>query len=158
KSTAVLLLALLTAAGCEKDKDVEPPAELVEVRPTIHVERLWSQGVGEGGERLRLALGLAADGDRVYAAARHGVGPGLAADTGRTIWRADTKLELAGGPAAGNGILGLGTNDGDVRALEAADGKQRWRVKVSGEVLADPLVAGDRVIVRTVDGRLRALA
>ena len=39
---AILGLAALLAAGCDKDKDVDPPAELVDVKPAIEVDKLWS--------------------------------------------------------------------------------------------------------------------
>jgi hypothetical protein len=40
--------ALLIAAGCSKDKDVEPPATLVDFPQTLPVKRLWDDGVGGG--------------------------------------------------------------------------------------------------------------
>ena len=157
-----LLLAVFAAfaalAGCDKDKEVDPPAELVDLEPSLTVRKVWSSGLGGGGEKLRLALGLATDGETVFAAARNGKVSALEAATGRVRWRVDTELALSAGPGAGAGLLVLGTNDGNVIALEAATGEVRWKTRVSGEVLAAPLVAGERVIVRSVDGRLRSLA
>jgi outer membrane protein assembly factor BamB len=155
--TLALLCVLAALAACSKDKTAEPPAELVDIKQTLTVEKLWSTGVGGGGEKLRLALGLAAGDDVLYAASRGGDVRALDAGTGRTRWESSTEAELAAGPSAGDGLVVVGTSSGTVIALEAQDGKERWRAKLSGEVLATPLVAGDRVIVRTVDGRLRAL-
>ena len=155
--TLALLSVLAALAACNKDKAAEPPAELVDIKQTLPVERIWSTSVGGGGEKLRLALGLAAADDVLYAASRKGEVRALDAANGRTRWDADVKVELAAGPSAGEGLVVVGTSSGTVIALEAADGKERWRAKLSGEVLAAPLVAGGRVIVRTVDGRLRAL-
>ena len=155
--TLALLSVLAVLAACDKDKTAEPPAELVDVKQTLPVERLWSTSVGGGGEKLRLALGLAAGDDVLYAASRKGKVRALDATTGRALWEADTKADLAAGPSFGDGLVVVGTSSGTVIALEATDGKQRWRVQVGGEVLAAPLVAGDRVVVRTVDGRLIAL-
>jgi outer membrane protein assembly factor BamB len=155
--TLVLLSALAGLAACNKDKAAEPPAELVDIKQSLPVERIWSTDVGGGGEKLRLALGLAAGDDVLYAASRKGEVRALDAASGRTRWESDVKVELAAGPSAGEGLVVVGTNSGTVIALESADGKERWRAKLSGEVLAAPLVAGGRVIVRTVDGRLRAL-
>lgn len=154
----LLLGALLLAAGCDKDKDAEPPAELVDLKPTVAVQRLWSSGIGGGSEALRLSLGLAFDEGRLFAASHDGEVYALAPDSGRVTWKSDTKAGLSAGPGAGSGLVVVGANDGDVIALEAATGKQRWRVKVSGEVLGAPLAADDLVVVRSVDGRLRALA
>jgi outer membrane protein assembly factor BamB len=154
----IALLSLLAAlAACNKDKAAEPPAELVDVKQTLPVERLWSTSVGSGGERLRLALGLAAGDGVLYAASRKGEVHALDASSGRTRWVSDTKAELAAGPSTGEGLVVVGTSSGTVIALEAVDGKERWRARLSGEVLSAPLVAEGRVMVRTVDGRLRAL-
>jgi len=152
---AVLLASL---AACDKDKEADPPAELVDIEPSIAVQRIWSTSVGGGGEKLRLALGLAEQDGTVFAAARSGRVRAIDAATGRTRWQTDTKLELSAGPGVGAGLVVVGTNGGQLVALDAASGQTRWTTQMSGEVLAAPLVAGDRVIVRTVDGRLRALA
>jgi len=158
RRTLVVLAALGVLAGCsDKDKVVEKPAELVDLNATLAVQKLWSSSVGGGGEKLRLALGIAEDSGVLYAAARDGKVRAIDAATGRTRWDADTEAELSAGPAAGDGLLVVGTTGGSVIALEAETGKQRWRVNVTGEVLAAPLVAGDRIIVRSVEGRLRAL-
>jgi outer membrane protein assembly factor BamB len=150
-------LLLLVATGCDKDKDVEPPAELIDVKATLDVDKIWSTGVGSGGEKLRLALGLALDKDVLYTAGRDGTVVAIDPATGRERWSVDMKRELSAGPGVGGGLVVVGTNDGLVMALEAATGKQAWKTKVSSEVLAAPLIAGDRVFVRTVDGRLRSL-
>ena len=42
------LAALLIAAGCSKDKDVEPPAVLVDFPAKLPVKELWSDNVGGG--------------------------------------------------------------------------------------------------------------
>ena len=154
----VFVAALAVLAGCDKEKDVAPPAELVDLKATLAVKELWSVGMGGGGEKLRLALGLAGDSDTLYAASRDGEVRALEAANGRTRWRADLDVPLSAGPGAGPGLVVLGTNQGEVIALESASGKVRWKAKVRGEVLAAPLVTDERVVVRTVDARLRALA
>ncbi len=150
------LLALL--AGCDKDKKgVLPPAELVDLKPSLDVQKLWDTGVGGGGEKLRLALGLELQNGSLYTAARDGKVLALDPATGRERWAHDAKTELSAGPGAGATLVAVGTNDGKVIALETATGKRLWAVSVSSEVLAAPLVASDRVVVRTVDGRVHAL-
>jgi outer membrane protein assembly factor BamB len=153
---ALALLAALTA--CNKDTTVEPPAELVEIKATLPVHRLWSEGMGGGGEVLRLTLGVAGAGDTVYAAGWDGKVRALDAATGKQKWKADTELELSAGPGVGSGMVVVGTSDGDIVALDAATGKQRWKANIPGEVLAPPLLDGDHVLVRSVEGRLRSLS
>lgn len=150
--------AIAGLVACDKDKNVDPPAELVDLRPSLAVKKLWSAGVGGGGEKLKLALGLAEQDEVLYAAARDGEVRAFEAATGRERWQTRTKLDLSAGPGVGSGVVVVGTNGGQLIALDAATGAQRWQAQLTGEVLATPLVAGDRVVVRTVDGRLRALA
>ena len=52
------LAVVLIAAGCSKDKDVEPPAKLVDFPAKLPVKELWSDGVGGGKKQLKLRLGL----------------------------------------------------------------------------------------------------
>ncbi|MFO1406993.1 MAG: outer membrane protein assembly factor BamB [Steroidobacteraceae bacterium] len=151
------LATLGLIAGCNTDTTVEPPAELVDIRTTLPVHRLWSEGLGGDGAVLRLTLGVAGMGDTVYAAGRGGDVRAMDAATGKVRWSTDTDLELSAGPGVGEGLVVVGTSDGDVVALDAATGKQRWKGKIPGELLAPPLVQGGHVIVRSVEGRLRAL-
>ena len=97
--TLALLPVLVALAACNKDKAAEPPAELVDIKQSLPVERLWSTSVGGGGEKLRLALGLAAGDDVLYAASRKGEVRALDAVTGRTRWESDVKVELSAGPS-----------------------------------------------------------
>jgi outer membrane protein assembly factor BamB len=153
---AVVALALL-AAACDKEKDVAPPAELVDFDPTVAVDRVWSIGTKGGDDVLRLGLRPAVAGDRAYVAGHGGDVRALELATGREIWRTSTDLELAGGPSAGEGVVVVGSSGGFLVALDAVTGAKRWQVATGGEVLAAPAIAGGLVVVRTVDGRLLAL-
>ena len=157
RRTLVALAALGAVAACTQDKNVQPPAELVDINSTLAVQKLWSASVGDGAEKLRLSLGIAVDGDTVFAAARDGEITALDANTGKSRWQAETEDDLSAGPSAGDGLVVVGSTSGRLIALEAATGKLRWSSDVKGEVLAAPLVTADRVVVRLVDGRLRAL-
>jgi outer membrane protein assembly factor BamB len=153
---ALAALALL-AAGCDKDKDVAPPAELVDFNPTVRIDKVWSVGTKGGEDVLRLALRPAIEGERVYVAGHGGDVRALELSTGREIWRIDTGLDLAGGPAVGEGIVVVGGSGGGLVALDAQSGAERWKAMTGGEVLAAPTVASGLVVIRTVDGRLRGL-
>jgi outer membrane protein assembly factor BamB len=152
---AVAAVALLGA--CSKEKDVEPPAELVDFKATLKVDRLWSAKVSGDDPVLRLGLGPSTDGERLYVAGSGGEVGAFDLANGRSIWRARTKAPLSGGTGSGNGLVAVGSSDGEVIALAEADGSERWRVRVGGEVLAAPAVGESIVVVRTVDGRLLGL-
>ncbi len=152
---AVAVLAVLL--GCSKEKDVEPPAELVDFKASVKVDRVWTGKVSGDDPVLRLGLGMGVEGDRLYAAGAGGEVAAFDLANGRSLWRSKTKASLSGGTGVGFGLVVVGSSDGEVIALEQADGRERWRAKVGGEVLAAPAVAETAVVVRTVDGRLLGL-
>jgi outer membrane protein assembly factor BamB len=153
---AWLLALALTVIACSKEKDVDPPAELVDFTVKLKPDRVWSTGTKGGDEVLRLGLRPAVADDRVYVAGHGGDVQALELGSGRSLWRASTDLDLSGGPAFGEGLVVAGTIAGQVLALDAATGAERWRVAVGGEVLSAPAISAGLVVVRTVDGKLRA--
>jgi len=151
--------ALLILAACSKDKDVDQPSKLTDFNATIRAERVWTASVADKGAKpLRLGLGLAVDGNRVYAAGRKGEVAAFDLASGRSVWRTKTKLALSGGPGAGAGLVVVGSTFGDLVALNAADGAVRWKVRLNGEVLSAPAVNDRLIAIRTVDGKLRGLS
>src|SRR5690606_1143299 len=64
---------------------------------------------------------------------------------------------IAGGPGAGQGVVAVGSLEGDVVALDAASGAELWRAKVPNEVISAPAIGMDMVFVRSNDGRVTAL-
>jgi outer membrane protein assembly factor BamB len=156
----VAMAAMLALGACSsKDKKADKPAELTDIKsPTVRVQKLWGASVGGGGKKLRLGLGLATAGNKLFAAGRDGEVAAFDLKTGKQLWRVETKLQLAGGTGVGADVIAVGSADGQVIVLSADNGAQRWRADVKGEVLSAPAVAENQVIVRTVDGRLRALA
>ena len=153
---ALGLAALLTAAGCSKDKDVEPPAVLVKFPETLPVKRLWSEGVGGGKKQivLRLGLGPAADNGLVFAASHKGEVLAVSAESGHHVWVKKLKMPISAGPGAGQGLVVLGTSKGVVVALDGATGRELWRARVNSELLSAPAIGEKIVVMRSVDGRL----
>lgn len=148
---------LLTVLGCG-DKEIDPPAELVDIVPKRDVRQIWSAGLGGGSENLRLALRPAVVDGTLYAASHGGNVTAIAVDTGRRAWSARLKLPLSAGPEVAGGLVVLASTDGDIVALDATNGSERWRKSVGSEVLARPLIANDVVVIRTVDGHVEGLA
>jgi len=154
----LMLAAALAVVGCSREKDIEPPAELVDFDATRRIERVWSASVGGDAEVQRLGLGLGVNSTHVFAAGRGGDVASFAIDTGKQAWRTETRASLSGGTGAGDALVAVGSTDGDVIALDAKTGAERWRVRVGGEVLSAPAITDSIVVVRTVDGRLRGLS
>ena len=125
--------ALALAAGCSKDKDVEPPATLIRFPPTLPVKELWHEGVGGGKKQMRLRLGLgpAVDNGVVFVASDKGEVLAASLENGHHLWVQKLKLPLSAGPAAADGMVVVGSNKGDVVALDGATGRELWRIRVN---------------------------
>jgi outer membrane protein assembly factor BamB len=153
------LAVLLIAAGCSKDKDVEPPATLVKFPATLPVKKLWGEGVGGGKKQLvlRLGLGPVVDNGVVFAASHKGEVLATSLDTGRHIWVKKLKLPISAGPGAGAGLVVVGSSKGTIVALDGATGRELWRSRLNSELLSAPAVGEKVVAIRSVDGRLHGL-
>jgi outer membrane protein assembly factor BamB len=153
------LAALLIAAGCSKDKDVEPPAVLVKFPATLPMKKLWSEGVGGGKKQLvlRLGLGPAIDNGIVFAASHKGELLAVSLDSGHHIWLKKLKIPISAGPGAGAGMVVVGSSKGAVVALDGATGRELWRARVNSELLSAPAISDKVVVMRSVDGRLHGL-
>ena len=156
---SLALASLLVAAGCSKDKDVEPPAKLVDFPAKLPVKTLWSDGVGGGKKQLKLRLGLgpAIDNGLVFAANHKGEVLAVSLQDGHHVWEKKLKMPLSAGPAAAFGMVVIGSSKGGIAALEGATGKELWRTHVNSELLSAPAIGENVVVFRAVDGHLHGL-
>ena len=149
----------LAACASKKDKEIDLPTKLMPFSASLRAERVWTAKVDDKkGSELRLGLGLAVDGGRVYAAGHKGDVVALDLKTGRQIWRVRTKLQLAGGAGVSGGLVAIGSSRGDIIALNPANGTTLWKTRLNGEVLAAPTISDRLIAVRTVDGKLHGLS
>jgi outer membrane protein assembly factor BamB len=152
------LAGLFLAAGCSKDKDVEPPAALVKFPATLNVKELWGEGVGGGKSqvKLRLGLGPALDDGTVFAASSKGELVAVTLNNGHQLWVKKLKMQLSAGPGAGNGMVVVGSSKGLILAFDGKSGRELWRAHVNSELLSAPAISDKVVVMRSVDGRLHA--
>lgn len=139
------------------DENTAPPAALVEFQPLISVEEGWSLRLGKGADEQFLKLIPKVVGDRVYTAERRGRVGVFDAASGKQIWQQDLDVPISGGPGVGDGLVLVGTTDGEVLALDEASGELLWRAPASSEVLAAPEAADGVVIVHSGDGKVSGL-
>ncbi|GAB3356541.1 outer membrane protein assembly factor BamB [Lysobacter tyrosinilyticus] len=164
RSSAVLLCAF-ALTGCstvqgwfggKKKEKPNEPAALTDFAPSATVTKLWSAQAGKGEGRTGVRQGpVIADG-RVYAAALEGGVHAFDLQTGKQVWRYESKLRLSGGPGAGDGLVVIGGLEGEVIALDAATGAEKWKAKVPAEVIAAPTIGLGSVFVRSNDGHVTA--
>lgn len=154
---AGLLLAGCSSKGAVAKKN-DKPAELVKLVNRIPITRVWHTALAGEAPKLRLGLGVAASGQRVFAASYKGVIEAFDLPTGRRLWARNLKLPLSGGPGVGDGLVVIGTSKGDIIALSQTDGTPRWRVRINAEILSTPAVSSDLVVVCGVDGKMHGLS
>lgn len=156
-----LIAASVLLASCglfgDKEEDLEP-MELVNVKPTLKIKRIWNAKLGGNAEFLRVALRPAGDGNRIYAASYDGNVSAYDPEGGKLIWRNKLDVELSAGPGVGEGHLVVASKDGFAIVLDAATGEEKWRADIAGESLARPLIKGESVIVQTIDNRVEAMS
>jgi len=160
-----LLLAALVAAlsGCGTITDmvapaeVDPPAELQEIKEQVSAITVWDRDTGVGTAEQHLNLVPVLGNGHLFVADAEGSVSALSVDTGRVVWSKELDVPASGGPGLGEGLVLLGTSDAEVIALSAENGSEVWRAAVSSEVLAPPVAAFGRVIVRTIDGKVVGL-
>lgn len=161
KRLSLLLLVLLTLGGCSTVKgwigsaSTGPqPAKLTEFAETAKFTERWHGNFGEPGPNpLQAALTQ----DSVYGASGNGELTRLDRATGRQLWRVDGHITVTAGVGAGDGLVLIGSDKGEVQAY-GEDGKLRWKHTVSSEVLGVPQIADGVAVVRSGDGHIAGLA
>jgi outer membrane protein assembly factor BamB len=134
-------------------------AELPELAGAIAVEVVAEHRITDGTPDGYPKPWPAFDGEVVYTLgkSRRQVFAHTLAD-GKRLWKASVEDEITGGVGAGDGLVLVGTANGDLIALAATDGKERWRAPLESEILAPPTARDGVVVVATGDGHLYGLA
>ncbi len=162
--------------GDDDKEDLTKPAELVDFKPEIKLERDWRAGIGEGLGKKYLRLTPALVADRVLVADGYGHVEARDRFSGKRVWQGEVgRLDrgifssfnimdrtdrsfVSGGVGAGGGLVLFGTTDGEVVALSAADGTEQWRTRLGSEVVAAPSAGAGLVYAQTIDGRVVGLS
>lgn len=151
-------MALVTLAGCaslnpfSKAPPRNPPAALVELKPTMAVRTAWTGAIGKSNG---FALSPAVAGTSIFAAAADGSIARFDAATGNVVWRINAGSPLSAGVGSDGNTVAVAGEKGTIFAFDG-DGKLRWKAQTSSEVLSAPAVTADLVIVRSVDNRIAA--
>lgn len=167
RSIALLFVTALAIGGCTTLTDMktdisermfgreatDPPAELVEFKPSAQPKIVWSTHVGTAEDFNFVPV---AQSGFVYAASAVGEIYKLDAINGHQIWRVNAGEKLSGGVGLGPDLVLVGTPTGYVVAYDQS-GKLLWKSKVSSEVLSAPKVTDGIVVVRTGDSRIFGL-
>jgi outer membrane protein assembly factor BamB len=159
----MLVAGLIGLAGCSTvgglwddwfgtSAKQQPPAPLVEFKPSADLKIAASASVGAAGNSV---FAPAQWKGAIFAVGADGKLVRFDGAPGREAWRVDTGRKLSAGVGAGPALVVVGTLKGEVLAFDHG-GKPAWQAKVSSEVLAAPAVTEDTVYVRSGDGRVFA--
>jgi outer membrane protein assembly factor BamB len=158
KLASAAMMAMV--AGCSslnpfasKPVPRNPPAELVDFKPTLAIRTAWSTSVGSSGA---FAFSPASANGSVFAAAADGSIMRLDAATGRAVWRINAGMPLTAGVGSDGNTVAVAGEKGTILVFNG-DGKLRWKAQASSEVLSAPAVGQGLVIVRSLDNRIVAL-
>jgi len=129
-----------------------------------NLTRVWTKSVAKTSNREPLAASPVIDGNKLFVIDTHGVVQALAADTGASLWTANTvkddgnKTARFGGGVSVQGDRVFAANGlGDIVALNTADGTEIWRRRPGAPLRGAPTLANGNVYIITQDNQLFAL-
>ncbi len=158
KIPLVLTVLALALAGCSGNKvkvEEVKPNPLPKITQTTSLVPVFSQSVSATSAKDPLRLQLDAADGVIFAVDPKG---SVTAYRGKQkIWQKQvTKQGLTAGVEAGEGIVVVGNEKGEIFALDQATGEQKWAVNISSAILAPSLVISNRVITVANDGTVYA--
>lgn len=163
---ACCIAAILALIACSGTKPRDELPALEPISSDLRLHGLWYRQPQIRHEPAETRLTPFAEGKRIFYSDRPDRIVALNARNGRQLWKtalppaagaADRPVRLSGGIGAGEGLLFVGTDEGEVIALNPDNGAVQWRAQLSSEVLTPPLARDGVLVVRSNDGRLAAL-
>jgi outer membrane protein assembly factor BamB/predicted phosphodiesterase len=73
------------------------------------------------------------------------------------IWTYSSAANVISTPAAVNGLVVFGNQDGLVEALDINTGKRKWKFTTGGPIFSSPAAVGDKIVLGSADGYLYCL-
>lgn len=173
QKTAAAALALVALSGCSMFDDEITYKELQPLNAQVSPKTVWDADIGDGVGQYYSHLNPVVVGERLIAADRVGVVAAYDRSNGKQQWQVNLRdqlnlsesgwwsagepMRIAGGLIAEQGVVYLGSENGDVVALNAADGSVKWHTVVGAEILSDPAVGSGVVVIKGTTGEVIAL-
>lgn len=151
-----LISMLVLLAACSSPDNLEKPAALIDFKPTIEVQKLWTQHAGYNG-RAYLNLQIGHDQKALYTANANGTVYANALSNGNKIWQKRLRVNIISGVSVNDKLAIVADSGGRVIALNTADGAIRWQQDMGNQVLALAATAHGVVVVKTVADSVIAL-
>lgn len=146
-------LCACTATGKAKKLLVELP-QYTAAQP---LNVLWASKTGAPEDDYAKYF-IARTDDRIYTIGKNGRLVVLESTTGKVLLKKSvTDSPVTGGIGLGEGLVLLGTAEGEVLAIDAITGGMKWRAVLSSEILAPPQISQGVVVVQTNDAAVFGL-
>lgn len=160
---SLILFFALILSGCsifggDDEIDLDAPAELQEFEARYEIDRVWRKSLGAGVGTRKPISNPSIDGDTLFSVNPEGLVFAIDLRTGDLLWKEQLKgVKVTGSTGASNGLILVGTSEGDVLALSQTNGELLWSSKLSSEIVAAPATNGKVVVAVTIDGQVFAL-
>jgi outer membrane protein assembly factor BamB len=153
-------IAVMTVlAGCsslnpfaKKSEPRNPPAALVEFKPTLGIHTAWTTSVGSAGA---YSFSPALANDNLFVAAADGSVMRINPVSGQPMWRINAGMPLTAGVGSDGATVVVAGEKGTLLAFDT-DGKPLWKAQASSEILSAPAVGQGLVVVRSLDNHIMA--
>lgn len=143
--------------GIFPKEDSNPPQALQAIQTSANVATVWQANTGSNTAKEYVRLYPYVNDKAVFVA---GGGSASAWDkrSGQLIWRKAISEEITAGVNGGEGLVFLGTTEGNAIALDSRNGEIRWVEQLDSEVLSISAARNNRVAFRSIDGKLSGLS
>jgi len=151
---------LLCACGGDKvisENDTDRPADLVTFDAILPVQLAWSAQLNIDAKRRGFGLVPVEYEGQIFTTESNGRVACYDAVRGSLRWDIKLDARLSSGAGAANGLLVVGSEDGELFGLDTQRGDIKWRTPLSSEILSAPQITADKVIVSIGDGKVVAL-
>ncbi len=140
------------------------PAHLMgHLEANDHLVEAWKAEIGDGGGYRKIIMAQPVVlGGTVFAMDSDAVVSAFSLDTGKRLWRVDTKpkdldsTNVGGGLGVDGNTLYADNGLSSLVALDVATGKEKWHSNLAFPARSAPMIADGRVFVSTIDDRLLA--
>lgn len=153
---------ILLISGCsllnfwsDEDENLEEPKQLVDIKTSIEINRLWSRNFNSDNELGNYRLGFS--GNDILITSEEGILFRINAFSGNIVQKDVLNHLVSVSNAVGFGKIVFADSKGFVHAYSLEDLSFLWSSNVGSEILALPVIDAKGVIVHTSGGELLAL-
>jgi outer membrane protein assembly factor BamB len=132
------------------------PTPLTPITQNVKIQKQWSVRATSGAGGQDIKLPAVAVNNVIFTDDYSGKVVAIDADTGKQIWKINTKSNLITGLAASQGMIFAGTSYGKILAISQKDGKILWNSNMSAQIIATPCAYDNILLAKTENGELAA--